>query len=87
NNLNASGGLLAPIVGKNYEVGIKGEYFNGALNGSIALFRMDQENRARVADGCPTAVTCYEAAGKVRAQGFDMELQGAITPRWQVGAG
>ena len=87
NNLNASGGLLAPIVGKNYEVGIKGEYFNGALNGSIALFRMDQENRARVADGCPTAVTCYEAAGKVRAQGIDMELQGAITPRWQVGAG
>ncbi|KIY41895.1 ligand-gated channel [Pseudomonas sp. 10-1B] len=87
NYLNASGGLLAPVVGKNYEVGIKGEYFNGALNGSIALFRMDQENRARVADGCPTAVTCYEAAGKVRAQGIDMELQGAITPRWQVGAG
>lgn len=87
NYLNASGGLLDPVVGKNYEVGIKGEYFNGALNGSIALFRMDQENRARVASGCPTAMTCYEAAGKVRAQGIDMELQGAITPRWQVGAG
>lgn len=87
NYLNAGGGLLAPIVGKNYEIGIKGEYFDGALNASGSLFRMDQENRARVADGCPTAVTCYEAAGKVRAQGIDVELQGAITPRLQVGAG
>jgi len=87
NYLNAGGGLLDPIVGKNYEVGIKGEYFDGALNGSISLFRMDQENRARVADNRPTAVIYYEAAGKVRAQGIDMELQGAVTPRWQVGAG
>lgn len=87
NYLNAGGGLLAPIVGKNYEAGIKGAYFNGALNGSIAVFRMDQENRARVAGNCPTAATCYEAAGEVRAQGIDMELQGALTPRWQVGAG
>lgn len=87
NYLNASGSLLSPVVGKNYEVGVKGEYFNGTLNGSIAMFRMDQENRARTARNCPSAITCYEAAGKVRAQGIDIELQGAITPRWQVGAG
>ncbi|PVZ42721.1 TonB-dependent siderophore receptor [Pseudomonas sp. CC120222-01a] len=83
-----SGTPVKPIVGKNYEVGIKGEYFGGALNASIALFRIDQENRATqvfVAD-CPQT-SCYEASGEVRSQGIDMELQGALTPNWQVGGG
>ncbi|MDU8339392.1 TonB-dependent receptor, partial [Pseudomonas syringae pv. actinidiae] len=34
-----SGKVLDPVVGENYEVGIKGEYFNGALNASLAVFR------------------------------------------------
>ena len=32
-------------------------------------------------------VYCYEAAGKVRSQGIDLELIGALTPDWQIGAG
>ncbi|MNO48912.1 Ferric-pseudobactin BN7/BN8 receptor precursor [compost metagenome] len=84
-----SGSPLKPIEGKNYEIGIKGEYFDGALNASLALFRIDQENRAVTAPdqaGCPQ-MTCSEASGKVRSQGIDMELQGALTDNWQVGAG
>ncbi len=87
-NKDTSGTPVKPIVGKNYEVGIKGEYFDGALNASIALFRIDQENRATqvfVAD-CPQT-SCYEASGEVRSQGIDMELQGALTPNWQIGGG
>ncbi|MGK8289835.1 TonB-dependent siderophore receptor [Pseudomonas putida] len=83
-----SGTPVKPIVGKNYEIGIKGEYFGGALNASIALFRIDQENRAVqvfVSD-CPQSA-CYEASGEVRSQGIDMELQGALTQHWQIGAG
>lgn len=83
-----SGSPVKPIEGKNYEIGIKGEYFDGALNASLALFRVDQENRAvRIfVPNCPQA-SCYEASGKVRSQGIDMELQGALTENWQVGAG
>ena len=33
--------VLKPIVGENYEIGIKGEYFEGALNASLALFQID----------------------------------------------
>ncbi|WP_425313663.1 TonB-dependent siderophore receptor [Pseudomonas putida] len=87
-NKDTSGTPVKPIVGKNYEVGIKGEYFDGALNASVALFRIDQENRATqvfVAD-CPQT-SCYEASGEVRSQGIDMELQGALTPNWQIGGG
>lgn len=85
---DTSGNPVKPIIGKNYEVGIKGEYFDGALNASLAVFRVDQENRAVqvfVAD-CPQAA-CHEASGEIRSQGIDLELQGALTENWQVGGG
>ena len=88
--LDASATPVRPIVGKNYEVGIKGEYFDGALNASIAMFRIDQENRAVqvFVPNCPQANNqCYAPSGEVRSQGIDMELQGALTENWQVGAG
>jgi outer membrane receptor for ferric coprogen and ferric-rhodotorulic acid len=92
NYLDASNKLLDPVTGQNYEIGIKGQYFDGALNASATVFRMDQKNRAfRNADQSQCAgypnVTCYSAAGEVRSQGTEFEVQGAITPNWQVGAG
>lgn len=89
---DASGAIIAPITGKNYEMGIKGEYFDGALNASAAVFQIDQENRAKsITDQalCPTYPTtaCYEAAGKVRSKGIELEVQGQLTPNWQLGAG
>ncbi len=88
----SDGGFLDPIVGENYEIGLKGEYFEGALNAGVALFRLDQTNRARLLvdqGGCPLfpAESCYSAAGLVRSTGIDAELQGAITRDWQVAAG
>lgn len=85
---DTSGTPVRPIIGKNYEVGIKGEYLGGALNGSVALFRVDQQNRAVdvVVPNCPQA-SCAEASGEIRSQGIDFELQGALTEHWQVGGG
>ena len=85
---DTSGNPVKPIVGKNYEVGIKGEYLGGALNASVALFRVDQENRAVevVVPNCPQA-SCNTASGEIRSQGIDVELQGALTENWQVGGG
>lgn len=85
---DGSGKPVTPIVGKNYEVGIKGEYFDGALNASLAVFRIDQENRqveVKLPD-CPQ-LSCYQASGEVRSQGIDFELQGALTEQWQIGGG
>jgi outer membrane receptor for ferric coprogen and ferric-rhodotorulic acid len=91
---DGSGAGIKPITGENYEVGIKGEYFGGALNASVSLFQIDQLNRAaEVADSSRCAFiavgsyACYEAAGKVRSQGIELEVNGALTPNWQVGAG
>ncbi|UCJ19071.1 TonB-dependent receptor [Pseudomonas sp. MM211] len=84
--------VIAPIVGENYEVGLKGEYFGGALNASLAVFQIDQKNRAQeLTDfkGCGSgpASACYEASGLVRSRGIDMEIQGALTDNWQLAAG
>lgn len=86
------GKVLRPVVGKNYEIGVKGEYFHGALNASAALFQVDQMNREKLLENqstCPTYpdTSCYEAAGLVRTRGIDLELQGALTPQLQVGLG
>ncbi|WP_081673756.1 TonB-dependent siderophore receptor [Pseudomonas cremoricolorata] len=78
---------LKPIVGANYETGLKGSYFDGGLNLSAAVFRILQENRA-IDNGNPSCVdNCYEAAGKVRSQGLELEASGALSERWQVFAG
>lgn len=89
---NISADFLDPIVGENFEIGLKGEYFDGTLNAAIALFRLDQTNRARLLDdqgACPffPSESCYDAAGLVRSEGIDVELQGAVTPNWQIAAG
>lgn len=84
------GSILKPIVGANYEVGVKGELMDGKLNTSFALYRIDQKNRA-VEDYEAGPVCnggyCSRAAGKVRSQGFEAEMSGEILPGLQVAAG
>lgn len=84
---DSSRGLLEPQEGSNYEVGIKGEYFDGRLNASAAVFQIDLENLPQqlAAGNCQAGMTaCYEAAGKVRSRGFEIEVSGELTPGWQV---
>ena len=79
-----NGEILDPVVGYNIETGVKGEYFEGALNTSIALFQIIQENRA-IQDPLNTNYSIAE--GKVRSRGVDVEAQGEITDSWKVFAG
>lgn len=92
NYYDQSRNLLDPVVGTNYEIGIKGEYLDGRLNASLALYRIIQENLGMLMTdqgACPTYPTssCYEPSGQVRSQGVDLEVQGALTPHWQLAAG
>lgn len=75
---------LKPREGKQYEVGVKGVFLNGQLNASIAAFQIKDQNRA-VAD--PNNPTFYVASGKVRSQGWEMEVAGRIRPGWDIYAG
>ncbi len=84
----AGGSVLKPLTGESYEIGLKGEYFDGGLNASVGLFDMTQQNRAyQITSGaCVGGPTCFSTAGEVRARGIDAELSGALTPNWQFSA-
>lgn len=87
---SASGGLLDPVEGTNYEVGVKGEYFGGRLNASLALFQINQTNLpdALPLTSCSNSVaSCYAAAGEVRSRGVEVELSGNVTDNWRIFAG
>lgn len=86
------GGKLDPIVGANYEAGIKGELRDGALNVSLAVFRIEQQNRAQedLAQPCTGAVVsgwCYVAQGEVRSEGVEAEVSGSPLAGWNLLAG
>ncbi|MGE8061060.1 TonB-dependent siderophore receptor [Pseudomonas sp. NPDC089547] len=85
----ASGTLLEPIQGTNYEIGLKGEHFGGRLNTSVALFQIDLENLPDQlqASQCQGGTTlCYESAGEIRSRGVEFEVTGALTENWQMSA-
>jgi len=86
----ASGTVLKPVIGSNYEVGLKGELMDGRVNTSLAAFRYDQENRAvnDLASGFACdGWYCSTASGKVRSQGIDAEISGEILAGLQLFAG
>ncbi|QKZ04053.1 TonB-dependent siderophore receptor [Pseudomonas eucalypticola] len=84
--------LLAPIEGENYEAGIKGEYFGGRLNTSLALFQTNLTHMPEAIAGASTCgvtgtSSCYEEGGKVRNNGFEIEINGQPAEGWNLGAG
>jgi outer membrane receptor for ferric coprogen and ferric-rhodotorulic acid len=93
NNYNDRGDLLPPIVGANYEAGVKAEWWDGLLNGSLALFRIEQTNRAQsdprypgTCLGSPTGA-CSIAEGEVRSEGAEIELSGQLLTDLELVAG
>ncbi|EPD41280.1 MULTISPECIES: TonB-dependent siderophore receptor [Delftia] len=89
NAVTAAGDLLAPIKGRNLEVGMKGELLDGRVNAAVALFRIDQKNRAEedLVNPCSASTYCYVSVGKVRSQGLDAEISGEVARGWQLFAG
>ena len=82
-----SGTTLAPTEGNSYEIGLKGEYFDGRLNATAAIFRTEQKNLA-VVDGIDAAnETYYKSVDGATTKGFELELAGELMPDWNVMAG
>jgi len=94
NLYDASDTLLEPVVGKNYEMGLKGEFLDKKLNASLAIFRMVQDNLGELDPNYPSGYltaggnTPYRSAGKgVTTRGFEAEVSGALSRGWNIGAG
>lgn len=91
NARDINGAYLDPILGKNIETGVKGEWFNGKLNGSAALFRITQDNLAQATgekiSGTTPPEDAYRASKGAVSNGFELELSGRLADGWNATAG
>jgi outer membrane receptor for ferric coprogen and ferric-rhodotorulic acid len=88
-NKNAGGDRLDPVEGVNYEIGVKASFYDGWLNASAAIFRIEQDNFAVAIPGVftPDGDQAYRAADGTVSKGFEMEVAGELSPGWQIGGG
>ncbi|MBE2897388.1 TonB-dependent siderophore receptor [Pasteurellaceae bacterium 20609_3] len=87
--VNVHGEYLNPEKGSNTEVGLKGEFFDQRLNGSLSLFETRKSNVGYCAHYSQNNALCdyYDVDAKVKARGFELEINGAITDNWAIMAG
>lgn len=76
---------LDPITGRNYEIGIKGELWDGQGNLSLSTYRTERKNQGNllysetIEDGNGSSC-CYVGGHAVTMSGLDFELTGEILP-------
>lgn len=83
--------LLDPLDGKAYEVGLKSSFVNDALQTSVALFRIEQDNVGQpdvivTPPGGGIPQQTYVAAQGVTSKGFEVEVTGRPVAGWNVSA-
>ncbi|WP_220812659.1 TonB-dependent siderophore receptor [Pseudomonas paralcaligenes] len=81
-----NGALLEPVLGSNYEAGLKGEFYGGRLNLSAAAFLIKQDNLAEF-DIIVNDEYRYKAVDGARIRGYELEASGEILPGWNMAGG
>ena len=87
------GDSLAPVKGKSYEAGLKGELMEGKLNATFSVFHVARTGTAVLDTRYPSnheewsGNCCYLPQGRVTSRGFDVEVGGELRPGWQASAG
>lgn len=84
------GTRLEPREGKNYEVGIKSEFYDRRLNTSLALYYIDQKKLPVVDSGYSVPgsdglISAYKSED-AKTQGVDVEVTGEVLPDWNLSA-
>lgn len=87
------GRMLDPVEGNTYELGVKGAWFDGRLNAGVAAFESKRDNLAvALVDENgpilnPNGNEAFGAADHTKGRGWELEVSGALTPRWEIQAG
>lgn len=77
--------VLAPLKGKNYEAGVKSEWFDARLNSTFSVFRTEQENQPQQI-GNIGATAIYEGI-EATTKGYEFDVSGELTDRLSLNAG
>lgn len=84
------GSLLDPIQGRSYELGAKTSLFDGRLDGSVALFRTDQDNVAEAIPGVEVigqpGTAAHRSVDGNQVNGVELELVGELMANWNLSA-
>jgi TonB-dependent siderophore receptor len=83
---DASGNLLPPVKGDQYEAGVKYRSASERLLLTGAVYQITQKNTAEyygIVDGSDR----YEPVGEVKHKGVELQAIGRITRQWQMNAG
>ena len=85
---------LSPTRSTSYELGIKGEHFNGRLNSHISIYRNTREDLGVLLysdqdynDQNQGHSCCYGQDGKYKGKGIEFDLSGELLPGLQVNLG
>tara|TARA_B100000678_G_scaffold250292_1_gene225056 strand:+ start:626 stop:2854 length:2229 start_codon:yes stop_codon:yes gene_type:complete len=79
--------ILDPIKGNNVEVGLKGAWYDGRLNASIAVFQARQDNTAESAGFDPDIKQTIYKGVDAKSQGIELEVGGELLPGLQATGG
>lgn len=79
-----AGQVLRPRTGRQAEIGLKAELFDKQANAHVALFRMEDVNRAMTD---PDNLLFSIAGGKMRSEGLETEITGRLARGWDLSAG
>lgn len=85
--LEGGDGYLDPLVGKNYETGVKAAWFDGLVNASFSVFRLEQDNVADIVSTPGSVITTATPVSGVVSEGFEAEVTGAVTEDLDMTAG
>ncbi len=86
---DSNGNVLTPSKGKTKEIGLKGEYLEGRLNASAALFETELDNAAQIVAGSytPSGAQAYKGVDGTTSRGIELDLQGGLGGGWNIYAG
>jgi len=87
------GAFVPPADGIDREVGLKASWRNGALNGLVVLYDIEQRGLAvrdpgtSFVDQQGLSTCCFVPSGTNKSRGIDAELNGELAPGWLIGTG
>lgn len=86
--VDINGDRLDPVDGVNHEIGLKGEFFDGMLNASAAVFDTEQNNVAEYAGtNTDTGQDYYIGVDGVQSSGYELDVMGRVTDGLQISGG
>ena len=88
-SLDIHGKKLDPLLGRSYELGLKGELLDKRLQVGAAVYRLLQDNVAQAITGsyAPNGEQAYRAVKGAETRGFEVEMTGEIRRHWNASVG